>query len=427
MPVQCLSESFLDKLKTPPERDVIYWDTLVPGFAVKHCAHTGTKSYLYRYDVYVTEDGRRKRKEKRPVISNSSRMTLEDARNEARRRLTAIKDGIQVVNARQQLSVGELADKWENSVAGKEAAKKPSWKDTRSELKRVRTALGFLRLNEISRDQVRNWHEANGKTPVMANAVIKRLRALWMWGEAEDLVPASAPSSIKLFGKFSFYPERGRKKVFKEETLFAYLQAIDRHVAVGDPPALPLLALKLLAYSGGRKSEILGLRYDRGDEHNYVGSMTIVLNRHKSFARTGVPEIKAITPEIADVLAEIRRHCVPGSEFLFPSPRKVAKPRSDLKTHHRAILKEIGITDPGSDAWLTIHDLRRTWISIGGNDPSAKALEAVSEAVGHGDVSTTVKHYYVEDDEKRRATTARITGKIKQIATGGRKRLQTAA
>src|SRR5713226_7432446 len=101
MPIQRLSESFLDKLKTPPERDVIYWDTLVPGFAVKHCAHTGTKSYVYRYDVYVTEDGRRKRKEKRPVISNSSRMTLEAARNEARRRLTAIKDGIQVVNARQ--------------------------------------------------------------------------------------------------------------------------------------------------------------------------------------------------------------------------------------------------------------------------------------------------------------------------------------
>jgi integrase len=274
---------------------------------------------------------------------------------------------------------------------------------------------------------VRNWHEANDETPVMANAVIKRLRAIWIWGEFEDLVPASAPSSTKLFGKFTFYSERGRKKVYEEETLYAYLQAIDRHVAAGERPALPLLALKLLAYSGCRKREILSLRYDRGDEHNYVGSTTIVLNRHKSYERTGMPEARAITPEIAEVLAEIRCHRVAGSLFLFPSPLKTGRPCSDLKTHHRAMLKEIGITEPGSDAWLTIHDLRRTWVSIGGNDPSAKALEAVSEAVGHGDVGTTVKHYYVEDDAKRLATTARITRKIKQIASGGGKRLSAAA
>jgi hypothetical protein len=61
MPVQRLSESFLDKLKTPPERDIIYRGTRVPGFAVKHCAQTGTKSYLCRHDVYVTIGGRRKR------------------------------------------------------------------------------------------------------------------------------------------------------------------------------------------------------------------------------------------------------------------------------------------------------------------------------------------------------------------------------
>lgn len=152
-----------------------------------------------------------------------------------------------------------------------------------------------------------------------------------------------------------------------------------------------------------------------------------MLNRHKSFGRTGQPEIKPITPEIAEVLADIRRHGVAGSVFLFPSPLKAGRPLSDLRTHRRAILNEIGITDPGSEAWLTIRDLRRTWISIGGNDPAAKALEAVSEAVGHGDVETTVKHYYVEDDAKRRATTARITGKIKQIAAGDGKQLPTAA
>ena len=189
MTVQRLSESFLDKRKMPPDRDVIYWDTLVPGFGVKHCARTGTKSYFYRYDVYVTVDGERKRKEKRPVISNSPRMTLDDARNEARRRLAAVKDGIQIVSARQEPSVSELAGKWENSVAGREAAKKPSWKDTRSEMKHIQATFGALRLSELSRECVRSWHEAHATTPVMANAVIKRLRRLWVWARQRTSSP----------------------------------------------------------------------------------------------------------------------------------------------------------------------------------------------------------------------------------------------
>ncbi len=256
-----LTKRVVDALRPMPGRDVVLWDSQLPGFCVR-VKPSGVRSYAIQYR-------NRRHKSCRLTIGRHSVLTVEQARAEARQRLADAKRGEDPLAERESArtkakaaqTVTQLCERFLCEYA--EVRKKPSSvkEDRRLIEKRIRPAMGTKRLEEITRDDVLDLHHSLRKTPYEANRTLALLSKLLNVAELWGLRPQGSNPCRHI----ERYTEKARDRFLSDEELGRLGAVLEEAEQTRTHQAGVIAAIKLLALTGCRLSEILGLEWSHVD------------------------------------------------------------------------------------------------------------------------------------------------------------------
>jgi integrase len=177
------------------------------------------------------------------------------------------------------------------------------------------------------------------------------------------------------------YPDRNSQR-FLSASQLANLGAALRRIAADSNP-IGLAIIRMLAFTGARKSEITQLMWREVDlDHRCL---------RLAESKTG-SKILPLGPPALELLSGLLVER--NSEWVFPS-RDKHKSFTGLEKIWKRVRNLAGYPD------LRIHDLRHSFASMGlarGN-----ALPVIGALLGHADVKTTAQYAHLGDDPLRAA------------------------
>ena len=377
----------VDRLQPKAKGDLVVWDDELRGFGLR-IKPSGAGAYMIQY---------------RNISGVSRRMTIgrvgvnppDQMRDLARKYLAeALSGGDPAANkneARTALTVGALCDLYlEAAMAGRVttrfgAAKRPSTLlNDASRIKRhIRPLIGKQRVSDLTRQLVQRMADdiAEGKTSktektkprglarvkgggVVATRVVELLGGIWTWGErrgyCSGLSPIRGVEKIKAVAKDRVLSSEELKRLGDEMAR----QQTKRPLVVA--------ALKIIALTGARRQEIVGLRWSEVDEVHSCLRLTQT--------KTG-KSMRPLGKAALELIRQIPR--ISGCEFLFPNI-KLEGP-ADYK---KAISEIFSAAKLGE---VSSHDLRRTYASKAGEMGFSDST--IAEMIGHARRGVTHIHY----------------------------------
>jgi len=341
-------------------------DTEVAGLQLRRQSPTGATTWALQY-----RDGERVR---RVRLGRHPTLVLAQARRAARElhgERAAGRDPAEArAVARAAPMVADLLDAYVGRHLPKLAPR--TQRDARDTIAReLRPRFGKRKAAELTRAHVARWHAGMSDRPVAANRALALLSGVYAQGEAWGLVAANPCHGVRRF------PEQARERFLTTAEWQRLLDALD---AEAERFPLGVAAIRLLALTGARKSEILRARWEQIDfEHR-----TLVLPRGKTGRRT-----IRLSTEALDVLGGLREQ-VAGAPWVFPSQLKRDAPLEDLRKPWAAVKKRAGL---GS---LRLHDLRHS--AAERLIRSGASLRVVGEVLGHRKSDTTRRYAHVAAD-----------------------------
>ena len=361
-----LSDSGILRLK-PGGKEYTVWDTAAPGLGVR-VLPSGSRGYV----VQQRSPGAKRR------VSLGSAMLkgVREARRECLRiqlEGSAAGTGTGPPPAASAPLFGDyVADPW---MAGTRGRWKPSTLKSVESLLRSRLlpAFGDLPLNRISPADVDAWFDRFSTTsPGNANKGLAILRQI-MKHAVDDGHVAVNPARLTRMNR------RPRLNRFlSAEEIVRLHQALDACVADRPDREMQAEIIRLLLYTGCRKSEIKDLRWSEvcGDALRHsdgkTGPRTVFLS--------------------ADARAVIDRQRT-GREgtYVFPSPVRPGKPLGDELSLWPRVRRRAGL------AGVRLHDLRHTFASQA--VMKGIPLPVVARLLGHSEARMTLKYAHVGDRE----------------------------
>jgi len=364
-----LTKRILDALSTPEVGGRTHlFDTVLPGFgAVKH--PTGRVTFFVQYGG---------KDQRRVAIGRHGPLTVDQAREEARRRLGDVARGGDPLEERKAAQAIPTFSKWIKGYLEDVGRRKKSAGDDRRYLKWVEKKWGRRRLDKITTEHVsrafEERREKHGK--ISANRFLASVRACltaaWRIGHVMENVAAR----VKLL------PENPpRQRVLSDEELHRVVKEI---VKLKDPHLR--VAFELLLSTGARKSEVLRARWEDMDLEAALWSIPAPKSGEPQTAplpRTTVALLKN-TPQVGPWI-------VPG--------RWPERHREDLRGPWKDIRKNANVED------VTIHDVRRTY---GLHAARTAGLHVASKLLRHSTVRITERVYAPLGIEELQAATEKV-------------------
>ena len=249
------------------------WDSQLKGFGCR-CQAKG-RFYILKYR---TTAGRQRW---HTIGQHGSPWTPDTARSRALRLMDDIEKGGDPSEDKHQKriekTIAELADRYLTEHA--KPHNKPS---TVAEIeriieKRIKPELGLIKITELSRSDIKRWHQSMSATPVEANRALAYCSKMLSLAATEWEFRADNPClGIKR------YPERHRERFFNDTEMRRLGEVLANAEQEKTEPASVILLIRLLAATGMRLGEALALRWADVDLHG----RTIRLGDAKAGART---------------------------------------------------------------------------------------------------------------------------------------------
>ncbi len=355
----------------PKTRDQVIWDTAVPHFGVR-IRSNGTMSYVYISGV----NG----KAKKTTLGNAKLMPLSEARETAAR--LNIGEGFAPPPPVSPLFKDFIADVWWPQCT---ASFKPNTKrGYRLALKNhLLPAFGDLAMTAITKTAVLNWFDRYSRNyPGGANRVLVELNAILNQAVKAGVLtknPAKGiiPNQTKKMIRFLSDGERAR--------LLAALDQVSNHYQAH------VDIIRLLLFTGCRKSEVLHLRWDE------VAENTLTLTDSK----TG-PRLVWMGGEAMAILERQRQNRVSkmASPYVFPHRDDAHKCIENIYWFWHRLRRRIGLSD------IRLHDLRHSFASQAVRQ--GVSLPVLSKLLGHSNLTMTMRYAHL--------STADIEASAKRIA-----------
>jgi integrase len=162
--------------------------------------------------------------------------------------------------------------------------------------------------------------------------------------------------------------------------------------------------IRLLLFTGARKSEVLGLRWSEVDLLR--NRLSIPPERTKCGSHNGIRRIPLGTPA-RDILRKIER----SSEYVFPADRNG---RSGHMTGIQKTWKQV--CDLCGLGNMRLHDLRHSFASFA--IANGESIFLISNVLGHSTTRMTERYLHLRDEDVRglaERTTQRIVGSAARL------------
>lgn len=370
-----ISKSVVDSLKAPAHRDRIVWDSLLTGFGIR-IKPSGVKSYLVDY-----RDGHGRKR--RLTLGKHGVLTSDQARRRAQELLSqAALGGDPAAEVRAQADSPDLATVFEKYLARHLRPKrKPG---TVAEYLRhwdsfIQPALGSRPVVEIGFHDVEALHSSLSETPVQANRVLATLSSILSYAERSGLRPEHSNPC----GRVEKFPESRRERYLSQDELQRLGRILREAEEEEVAPASAILAIRLLALTGMRKSEALNLRWEE-------------LDFERGFAflpdsKTGQKAVP-LSEAVIQLLAETDRHH--GNPYVCVG-RIAGERLVGLQKIWERLRRRAGLED------VRLHDLRHTFASQG--TAAGVDLYHIGAVLGHTQTRTTQRYAHLGSDPLRQA------------------------
>ncbi|MBT8134629.1 MAG: integrase family protein [Gammaproteobacteria bacterium] len=341
-----ITKSFVDQIVPPSLREngkskqAFYRDSAITGFGLR-VTSGGVKSFIVEKRIQG--------KVKRVTLGKYGNLTVEQAREEAMRFLDGVASGKSLITEKHSRRIGKvtLLEAFEDYLLTRKDLKPSTIHDYRRSIDGAFVHWQNKPLTEITKDMVQLRHSALGKrSKARANNAMRVLRAVFNHAISnyEDShgkqVILNNPVD-RLSQMHAWYKVGRRQTLIKPDELpdwFAATMQLNnettRHY------------LYLLLFTGLRRSEASRLQWDDIDFED----RTLTINETMNHLVYALP--------LSDFLYELlkKRKATQQSPYVFPSDSErgyLVEPRTAVKR-----LSELsGLT-------FTLHDLRRTFISI---------------------------------------------------------------
>lgn len=379
----------VDALKPSGVRYVV-WDTDIPGFGVR-VGTTGGKTYVLKYRVGGGRSGR----VRWGVIGQHGALTPDQARDTAQRWAAEVAAGGDPAGAKIEKrtipTVSELMEQYlQNHVL---VRNKPSTIAFVTDLvQRIicKDHLAKLKVSDVSEGDIARFHARLAKTPTTANraraALSKAFALAETWGYREK---HSNPCTA--VEKYREAPRERFLSPAEFATLGEALGAADRGeltlIEDGKPKVARVskwaaAAIRLLIFTGARKGEILGLRWEWIDWQA---------------GRANLPDSKSgrkplmLPPAALEVLQGLERpasgkgYVIRGGNYSDPET-----PLVNLKDPWGIIRNASGLPE------VRLHDLRHSFASA--MVAGGASLPMIGALLGHKDVKTTTRYAHLATD-----------------------------
>lgn len=340
MPV--LSDDFIARFTLGKRLEAIVRDSRLKGFALRVRRKADGKlsrTFFVIEELPADDDGKRKRR--KITIGDHPTFSADHAREEAQAILQAISKGDNPVAAKAAKKKRPTMKTLEREFDANHIAEKKrttQW-DYRGRIKRrIMPEFGNLLVEDITRQQIRDWHRKRKDHPVDTNRDLAVLSKMLSFAVEMDWIQLNPCMGIPRF------KEHARDTWLDEQDLPKFKTALAKF---GGPHAD---AIRFMALTGWRVSEVRSLTWDEVD----LGRLTVRLGDTKTGA-----QVRWLDQDAAAIL-ERQPHRV---GYAFSKRRGYAL---DVK-HINATLGDI-CTAAGIER-ITCHTLRRTaatWAAISG-------------------------------------------------------------
>jgi len=371
-----MTKRLIDSINPNPSRDVVVWDDMLKGFGVR-VKLSGRKTFVVQYR-------NAQNRSRRVTIGHYGRLTLDQARKEARQILADVDRGQDPAQARGEgRKSPTMTDLAERFLAEHATVKKKS-RSVREDKRLLRLtilpALGQRKVRDVTRQDVAGLHHAHRGTPIQANRVIALLSKMFNLAEKWGLRP-DGTNPCRHVERFK---EKKRERYLSGDELARLGQTLAQVEAEGSELPSVVTAVRLLILTGARLSEILTLKWEHVDPE--FGALRL------PDSKTGSKLIPLNLPAV-DALEKAQR--LEGNSYVCPG----IKPRSHLvgiQKPWQRIRKQAGLED------VRLHDLRHSYASMGA--AAGMGLPVIGALLGHTQASTTQRYAHLANDPLKAAT-----------------------
>ena len=365
-----LSNRAVGKLEV--EKDTVFWDRELTGF--------GVRVYPTDSKVYIAQ-ARGPEGPKRVAVGRHGVINADEARKRAAHIIARVKAGEEAVPEPMKPAggptVAELCARYLTEYVSVRC--KPGTAALyRSVIDRhVLPALGRAPLAALSRARVAEFHENLYETPAVANMALRVLSAMYEQAARWGMVQEGCNPCRSIMK----YPERRREQFLTDSEFTRLGEALDEMEARGGASAVA--AIRLLALTGCRRSEVLGLR--REDVALEAGELRL------PDTKTGARAV-ALPPQAVELLTGLlSAHDGP---WVIPG-RKPGTRLGNVDAAWRTIRDRAGLEG------VRLHDLRHSYASRA--LALGEALPVIGKLLGHSRLETTARYAHLARDSAQEA------------------------
>lgn len=356
----------------PQSADYILFDEQLPGFGVR-VLPSGKKSFLIQY--------RRNRHTRRLTFGRFGTMTAEQARTKAIELLAAVKagrdPGAEAAHRKNAPTLSALGARFLEEHVSQHCRPSTSREYRRSIELFINPVLGSASVLEISRADISALHHKMRHIPYQANRTLGVLSKMFNLAEVWGVRPDGSNPCRHV----KRYPEENRERFLDAEELARLGQTLTEIEAESAETPSAIAAVRLLALTGCRLSEVLTLKWE------YIDGETIRLPISKTGRRPVY--LGAAARKILDQIEKL-----PGNPYVITG-KKPGSHLTDLQHPWQRIRKRAGLED------VRIHDLRHSFAS--GAIALGEGLPMIGKLLGHTQVQTTARYAHLAADPVKAA------------------------
>jgi len=363
------------------------WDDEMKGFGLK-VTPAGKKVYLVQYRL-----GGRKGRTRRvtigehgSVFKDGETLTADRARGEAKRLLGEVAAGHDPAEARDkaraECTLGELLERFLSEHADTKLKRSSAGEYRR--LARLYVVPAFRRrlIGDIKRSDIARFHHGLKDKPYQANRSLALLSKFFNWCEKHG----TRPDGSNPCRHIEKYKERKHERFLSEQELARLGEALREAEGTASASPWAVAAIRLLALTGARLSEVLTLHWGHVDfEHQQL---------RLADSKTGQKSIYLNAPAL-EVLANLPR--LEGNPYVICGDKEKCH-LVNLQKPWRRIRKAAGLDD------VRLHDLRHSFASIAAG--GGMSLPLIGALLGHSQPQTTQRYAHLSADPLRAASDA---------------------